>query len=88
MLGNFDSFTIEISPVQGAQLTIEKIVPRDHEPTLTIPKVLARAHERDQRRRPQRAAVWFWARIYGGSGYLRRMFGRAGRSIIGRGQYR
>jgi archaellin len=28
LLGNFDSFTIEISPVQGAQLTIEKIVPQ------------------------------------------------------------
>lgn len=28
LLGKFDSFTIEISPVQGAQLTIEKVVPQ------------------------------------------------------------
>jgi flagellin FlaB len=28
LLGNFDPFTMEISPVQGAQLTIEKVVPQ------------------------------------------------------------
>jgi flagellin FlaB len=28
LLGNFDPFTLEISPVQGAQLTIEKVVPQ------------------------------------------------------------
>lgn len=28
LLGNFDPFTLEIAPVQGAQLTIEKVVPQ------------------------------------------------------------
>ena len=28
LLGNFDPFTLEVSPVQGAQLTIEKVVPQ------------------------------------------------------------
>lgn len=28
LLGNFDPFTLEIAPVQGAQLTLEKVVPQ------------------------------------------------------------
>jgi flagellin FlaB len=28
LLGNFDPFTMEVSPVQGAQLTLEKVIPQ------------------------------------------------------------
>ena len=36
LLGNFDPFTLEVSPVQGAQLTLEKVVPQSLQPIMNL----------------------------------------------------